>query len=197
MARPREFDRDEALQRAMVAFWELGYDATSTAVLEQRLNIGRSSLYAAFGGKEELYAEAMQRYVGDLRQRVIAQLRAPGPALAVLERFFLGVADRGKPGGEPLRCCMVVRATLLGTDLAPAVREPVRRAIAELDDAFHELLLRARREGALGETRTLRNTARFLTSTFQGLNIAALAGRKRHELRSIVRQALSTLHGPR
>ena len=196
MARPREFDRDEALQRAMVAFWEMGYDATSTAVLEQRLNIGRSSLYAAFGSKDELYAEAMELYVRDLRQRVIARLRAPGPTLAVLESFFLGVAERGKPGGEPLRCCMIVRAALLGTDLAPAVRERVRRTVAELDDAFHELLQRARSEGAIGETHKLRDTARFLTTTFQALNVATLAGRSRRELRSIVRQALGTLQGP-
>ena len=115
----------------------------------------------------------------------------------MLERFFLGVAERGKPGGEPLRCCMVVRAALLGTDLAPAVRAHVRRAIAELDDAFHELLQRARREGAIDKTRKLRDTARFLTTTFQALNVAALAGRSRRELRSIVRQALDALQGPR
>ena len=59
MARPREFDRTKALHQAVEAFWEMGYEGTSTATLVERLGIGRSSLYAAFGSKDELYAEAM------------------------------------------------------------------------------------------------------------------------------------------
>lgn len=193
MARPREFDRTTALRQAMEAFWELGYEGTSTAALVERLGIGRSSLYAAFGSKDELYAEAMDSYVRDLRVRVIGKLRAEGPAMDVLENLFLGVAERGAPNGEPLRCCMVVRACLSGTDQSPEIRARTRKAIGELDDAFHDLLQRARDEGALGDCSKLRDSARFLTTTFQALNVAALAGRSRRELREIIRKALTTL----
>lgn len=193
MARPREFDRTKALRQAMEAFWELGYEGTSTAALVERLGIGRSSLYAAFGSKDELYAEAMDSYIRDLRVRVIGKLRAEGPAMDVLEDFFLGVAERGAPNGEPLRCCMVVRACLSGTDQSPEIRARIKKAIAELDDAFHNLLQRARDEGTLGNGSKLRDSARFLTTTFQALNVAALAGRDRRELREIIRKALATL----
>ncbi len=193
MARPREFDREEALRRAMLAFWELGYEGASTAALEQRMGIGRSSLYAAFGSKDELYAEAMDRYIRDLRLRVIDKLRAEGPAMEVLESFFLDLAERGTPGGESLRCCMVVRACLSGTGQSPEIRERTRQAIAELDEAFHRLLRRAKDEGTLRSAGKLRDAARFLTTTFQALNIAALAGRGRRELREIIRKALSTI----
>ena len=193
MARPREFDRTKALQEAMQAFWELGYEGTSTAALVERLGIGRSSLYAAFGSKDELYAESMDRYIRDLRVRVVGKLRAEGPAMDVLEKFFLGVAERGAPNGEPLRCCMVVRASLSGTNQSPEIRARVKKAVAELDDAFHKLLQRARKEGTVGNGSKLRNSARFLTTTFQALNVAALAGRDRRELREIIRQALATL----
>ena len=192
MARPREFDRPEALRQAMEAFWELGYEGASTAALVERLGIGRSSLYAAFGSKDELYAEAMDRYIRDLRVRVIGKLRAEGPAMDVLEKFFLGIAERGA-NGEPLRCCMVVRASLSGVEQSPEIRVRTKKAIAELDDAFHHLLQRARKEGSLGNGRKLRDSARFLTTTFQGLNVAALAGRSRRELREIIRNALATL----
>lgn len=193
MARPREFDRSRALRQAMEAFWELGYEGTSTATLVERLRIGRSSLYAAFGSKDELYAEAMDSYVRDLRVRVIAKLRAEGPATDVLEKFFLDVADRGGPDGDPLRCCMVVRASLSGARQSPSIRARIKQAMAELDEAFFELLERARDEGALGNTSKLRDSARFLTTTFQALNVAALAGRDRRELREIIRKALATL----
>ena len=76
MARPREFDRDAALRQAMESFWELGYEGTSTATLVERLGIGRSSLYAAFGSKDGLYVEAMDHYIRDLRVRAIDKLRA-------------------------------------------------------------------------------------------------------------------------
>ena len=193
MARPREFDRAKALRQAMQAFWELGYESTSTATLVERLGIGRSSLYGAFGSKDELYVEAMDSYVRDLRLRVIGKLRAEGPAMDVLADFFLGVAERGSPNGEPLRCCMVVRACLSGTDQSPEIRAHIKKAIAELDDAFHNLLQRARDEGSLGNAGKLRDSARFLTTTFQALNVAALAGRNRRELRAIIRKVLATL----
>jgi len=193
MARPREFDRSKALRQAMEAFWELGYENTSTAVLVNRLDIGRSSLYAAFGTKEELYAEAMDSYIEDLRVRVIERLRAEGPAMTVLQDFFLGVADRGDPGSERRRCCMIVRACLSGNDQPPEIKSRIKKTVAELDDAFHSLLKRARDQGTLQNGGKLRDTARFLTTTFQSLSVAAHAGRSQRELREIVRRALAGL----
>lgn len=193
MARPREFDREKALQLAVEAFWDLGYEGASTAALVERMGIGRSSLYGTFGSKEELYAEAMDQYILDLRARVIDRLRATGPAMKVLEGFFLSVADRGKDNGQPLRCCLIVRASLSGTNQTPEIKARIEQTTQELDDVFHDLLERARVEGTLPEGKRLRNSARFLTTTFQALNLAALAGRSRRELREIIRQALSTL----
>ncbi len=193
MARPREFDRNKALHLAMETFWELGYEATSTGVLVSRMGIGRSSLYATFGSKEELYAEAMDSYVRDLRVRVIERLEADGPALEILEDFFLSVAQRRGSTDEPLRCCMIVRASISGTDQTPEIRTRIKKTIEELDRAFFKLLQRAREEGTLKTNTKLRDSARFLTTTFQALNVAALAGRDCRELREIISRALTTL----
>lgn len=138
----------------------------------------------------------MDRYIQNLRERVIDKLRAEGLAMEVLWSFFRGVADRGTPDGERLRCCMVVRSCLAGLDQPPEIRRRTRLAIDELDDAFHALLRRARNEGSLTRDVRLRDLARFLTTTFQALNIAALAGRDRRELGEIIRYALTTLETP-
>jgi len=177
----------------METFWDLGYERASTALLEQRMDIGRSSLYATFGSKDRLFAEAMDVYVADFRCRVIERLDADGPALAVLERFLLEVAERGAPGGDRLRFCMVLRASVSGPDQPKPIRERIERFVAELDDAFHRLLVRARDEGTLPGSTQLRETARYLTTIFQSLNVAAHAGRSRRELREIVRRALRSL----
>ncbi len=177
----------------MEVFWQLGYERTSTALLEERMGIRRSSLYATFGSKEALYAETFDRYVVDLRQRVIVPLQAAGPALAVLRHFFDRVARRGGPDGDPLRCCMVVRACLSRDELPPAIFECVEGAVAELDDAFCKLLQRAKAEGTLRPGASPRRLARFLTTTFQSLNVAAHAGRSTRQLQEIVDSALAAL----
>ena len=193
MGRPREFDRKKAVKQAMEAFWEHGYEGTSTAVLEERMAIGRSSFYSAFGSKDDLYAEAMDCYIEELGVRVIEGLTIEGPALDVLRAFFDGVTRRGNPGGERLRCCLIVRATISGAARMPAIACRIDRAMTELDDAFHGLLLRAREEGTIRRSGSLRGLARFLTTVFQGLNVAANAGRSRRELQDIIRPALAAL----
>src|SRR5260370_8176843 len=65
MARPREFDRDAALKRAMTVFWAKGYAGTSTDDLLEAMSIGRQSMYGAFGDKPTLYVEALERYQQD------------------------------------------------------------------------------------------------------------------------------------
>ena len=193
MARHREFDREQALQHAMETFWELGYERTSTALLEERMGIGRSSLYATFGGKDELFAETFDLYVADLRRRVIEPLGAEGPALEVLGDFFADVVRRGGPDGDPLRCCMVVRAALSRDELPAEIFERVEGAVAELDQAFYGLLQRAKAEGTLRAGASLGRMARFLTTTFQSLNVAAHAGRSQRQLSEIVEPALAAL----
>lgn len=193
MARNREFDREQALESAMQTFWELGYERTSTAVLEKRMGIRRSSLYSTFGSKDALFAETFDRYVEDLRQRVMLPLAAEGPALEVLKSFFDRVTRRGDSSDEPLRCCMVVRACLSRDELPAAIFQKVESAVAELDEAFYGLLKRAKSEGTLRPGASPRRLARFLTSTFQSLNVAAHAGRSQRELGEIVAASLAAV----
>ncbi|REJ84632.1 MAG: TetR/AcrR family transcriptional regulator [Acidobacteria bacterium] len=192
MPRPREFDRDRALERAMQIFWRHGYEETSAAMLVEGIGIARSSLYATFGDKERLYAEAVELYVSDLRQRVGGALAAEGPPLEVLEGFLRDVARRGK-GGRRVRCCMVVRAALAGPDCPAVVRRRVADAIADLDAAFLALLQRADRAGELRAGLDLEASSRFLTSTFQSLNLAALAGRDTEHQLDLVERAVASL----
>lgn len=193
MARPRTFDREQALHKAMEVFWQYGYEATSTALLVDELGIARSSLYATFGSKDALYAEAMDCYLDDLRRRVIDELHREGAALEVLTDFFHDVAARGSSNREPVRCCMVVRASLSRPDQPAAIQERIDRAIHELDAAFLQLLQRARDGGTLPPHLELASSARFLTSTFQSLNLAAMVGRAPAERQDIVRRALASL----
>src|SRR5262245_26615439 len=94
MVRTKQFDKHQALDEAMELFWERGYNATSISDLVDHLGVNRQSLYDTFGGKEDLFLAALDRYRtlqgGPVRQL----LEREGPALEVLREFFSKFLDR-------------------------------------------------------------------------------------------------------
>src|SRR6266851_6361591 len=106
MARPREFDRDGAVERAMSVFWRKGYAATSTDDLLRAMNIGRQSMYDTFGDKHRLYLEALEKYQRDSVAENIRRLRSTASPLAGIEAFVIGIIASDKSVRE--RGCMGV-----------------------------------------------------------------------------------------
>src|SRR6266478_1505988 len=106
MTRPREFDRDAAVQRAMSIFWRKGYAATSTDDLPRAMNIGRQSMYDTFGDKHRLYLEALERYQRERVAENIRRLRSTASPLAGIEALVIGIIASDKPTRE--RGCMGV-----------------------------------------------------------------------------------------
>src|SRR6202048_5382393 len=92
--RPRAFDPDAALERAMHVFWAKGYEGASLSDLTRAMRINRPSLYAAFGNKEQLFRKVLDRYMQGPLAFFGKALAAP-KARNVVEQVFLGVARRG------------------------------------------------------------------------------------------------------
>src|SRR5579862_671469 len=92
IGRPRAFDLEKALHRAMQVFWRKGYEGTSLSDLTEALGINRPSLYAAFGNKEDLFRKVLDRYASGPAGYVRAALSAP-TARAVVEQLLRGTAD--------------------------------------------------------------------------------------------------------
>ena len=109
--RPRSFDRDEALERAIAVFWEHGYDATSIALLTGALGIGAPSLYAAFGDKRALFLEALDRYnrtYGAFTERALAE---EPTARDAVERLLREAAAAYTRPECPRGCLLITAAT--------------------------------------------------------------------------------------
>src|ERR1700738_3613599 len=106
MARPREFDRDGAVERAMSVFWRKGYAATSTDDLLRAMNIGRQSMYDTFGDKHRLYLEALERYQRESIAENIRRLRSTASPLAGIEALVIGIIASDKSTRE--KGCMGV-----------------------------------------------------------------------------------------
>jgi TetR/AcrR family transcriptional repressor of nem operon len=196
MARPREFDRDAALDRAMIAFWASGYEATSIEDLVDRMGIQRGSLYGTFGDKRTLFLAALERYQQVVARELFEALDAPGSGLAAIRRFFhLRVAsalDRRRPAG----CLMTNSAVELSRrDRGVATR--IGGSLGKMEAAFGRALDRARAAGELAPGRDLRALARFLTASAQGLSVMAKACPDRALLEDVVSVVLGALEAGR
>src|SRR5882724_3596770 len=104
--RPRAFDLDAALQKALELFWRQGYEGTSMSDLTTAMGINRPSLYAAFGNKEQLFAKAVERYNSG-RTCFMAKALGEPKARAVAEQLLRGVVDMLSDPKTPAGCLMV------------------------------------------------------------------------------------------
>ena len=192
MARCKEFDRDEALHKAMEVFWSRGYEAASVGDLVKHMGINRQSLYDTFGDKHSLYLQALDRYREVEGGKIFELLESPGSVKRALRRLFEGVVECSLGGGER-RGCFVGNAM---SELAGRCRETAEKtcgSMAAAEDALYRALLRGKREGEIKGGRDLRAVARFLYSSLQGLQLMSKATRDRKTLEDVVRVTLSVL----
>ncbi|HET9664790.1 MAG TPA: TetR family transcriptional regulator [Burkholderiales bacterium] len=192
MARPREFDSEVVLERAMQAFWAKGYRATSLDDLCEATGLSRSSLYAAFGGKRALLHRSLDRYEEQGAARIAAALARPGPVRDAIDGFVNDLIDRIAEG-PGRRGCFIgnCAAELARADKVTAAR--VRRSLGRIEGLFRDALLRAQARGELPRTADAEALARFLVSGIQGLRLVGKANPDRAALRGIAEVMLRCL----
>jgi TetR/AcrR family transcriptional repressor of nem operon len=192
MARPREFDADSALERAMQVFWAKGYEATSLDDLCDATGLSRSSLYGAFGDKRDLLLCSIDRYSERGTARIAATLEnAPslrdGLANLLCEFIDQIVAGPGRRGCFIGNCA----AELARHDREALAR--VRRSLARTEAILRDALTRAQTRGEISSTADIVALARFLTSSFQGLRLVGKASSDRDTLKDIAAVVLRCL----
>ncbi|MFJ9365280.1 TetR/AcrR family transcriptional regulator [Nocardia sp. NPDC101769] len=186
--RPRAFDADTALDRALEVFWRQGYEGTSLADLTAAMGINKPSLYAAFGNKEELFGKVLSRYLDGPGAYAADALNAP-TGREVLERLIQGAVDLTAGENTPPGCLCVktVQACGPGAHAARQDAAAVRKA--------GEAALRRRLEQAtdLPSTYEPAALAALVHTISDGIAVQAAAGRSRDELRQIGNSALRAL----
>ncbi len=188
--RPRSFDRDAALARAMHLFWERGYEATSLADLTAAMEINSPSLYAAFGSKEALFREAVGLYAATegagSREALAAAPTAKDAVATMLRRAVARFVGSGHPTG-----CFVV----LGALNCSAENDAVRRYLAErrraVARALRARLARAITEGDLSADTDIDALAAFYVTILNGMSLQARDGATRRTLDRIADCAMA------
>jgi AcrR family transcriptional regulator len=178
--RPRGFNYDEALDRAMHVFWRKGFEGTSLNDLTAAMGIQPASLYKAFGNKRALFEKALARYLAGPVAFVHDALDEP-TAFAVADRILRRTAEF-LTEGRSRRGCMTIQAALGGG----VEGEPIRRKLIALrfkeQDALRRRFERAKSEGDLPNDADAADLARFVTALFQGMTVQAINGASREDL---------------
>jgi TetR/AcrR family transcriptional regulator, transcriptional repressor for nem operon len=192
MPRPKEFERDVVLDRAMRVFWSRGYEATSIQHLVDRMGIQRGSLYDTFGDKRALFFAAIERYDRVVTAKLMAALDEPASGKDAIRRFFRLKVELALESGRP-RGCLVTNsaAELASRDRGAATR--VGGVLTKIEAAFQRAVVRAQNAGEIDASRNSRALARFLTSSAQGLSVMAKTFPERAVLEDIVKVILAAL----
>jgi TetR/AcrR family transcriptional repressor of nem operon len=193
MARPRQFDPEEVLDRSMHAFWERGYHETSVDDLVRATGVRPGSLYNAFpGGKHGLFLETLDRYAKLVVPEKLGALERPGAGLAELRGYFDGlVDDLTRPEGR-IGCLMVNSAMELAA-VDSEVGALVRGHMSRLERNAERALRNAKRRGEIPRQVNPRGKAAQLMATGMGLMVVGKADPGRKVLETIVRSAFADL----
>ncbi|MBX9394092.1 TetR/AcrR family transcriptional regulator [Streptomyces sp. TRM72054] len=187
--RPRSFDRATALEKALMAFWERGYEATSVSDLTRVMDIGAPSLYAAFGDKRSLFEEVVQEYgtrYGFFTERALAE---EPTARAAVERTLREAAVQYTEPGHPHGCLVIHAAANCST---PEVEQSLRARRNANIAAFENRIRADIAAGELPPDTDAAALARHAGAMIQGMSQQARDGASRAELEALAEIAMAT-----
>jgi AcrR family transcriptional regulator len=194
--RPRAYEPDAALARAMDVFWRDGFAATSLDTISAATGMNRPSLYAAFGDKRDIYVKAYQRYRERARERM-AEIFTTDLPLREMLRGIYGIAiDMYVSGDDGPRGCFTVMTAASEAVSDPEIRELAVTGLVEMDHAFGRLFKAAQAKGELPSSADPVMLAQLATAAIHTLAVRARVRMPRKELDAIADAATALICGP-
>ncbi|MFL6818894.1 MAG: TetR/AcrR family transcriptional regulator [Bradyrhizobium sp.] len=194
--RPRAYEPEVALGKALDLFRKDGFAATSLDELSAATGMNRPSLYGAFGDKRELYIKSYARYRADARAAMQEIFRAELPIRKRLERIYSVALDIYLSGEMGPRGCFTVMTAASEAVADPQIRALVLEGFSELDKAFAACFRLAKEKGELTASADPLVLAQLASATIHTIAIRARARVTRKELEAIVKGAIDVMVGP-
>lgn len=190
MARPKEFDRQNALGKAMEVFWTQGYEATSMTDLRLAMGIGRQSLYDTFGDKETLFTEALDRYISFNDGSVTALLGNADPIAGI--RAFFDARVRLLSSGFR-RGCLMFNSCVEVSPHDSAVASRIHSGLGTMQQSLEKALRRAAEKDQIPGDAKVGDLAAFLTTQVAGMAVMAKNQSSAEELQAVADLAVAAL----
>jgi AcrR family transcriptional regulator len=189
--RPINFDKDAALEAAMLLFWERGFEGASMADLTRAMGLNPSSIYAAFGDKQALFRLAAKRYLEDPAQYAARALAKP-TLEGVIRALFENTVEFLTTPGHPPNCMSLAGALGCSTS-ANSAKQLMTEIRKQNEAAIKSRLVSARKSGELPKEINVDDYTRYLSAILAGLSIQAANGSTKAELKRTAEMALRYL----
>ena len=186
--RPRSFDREAALERAMEVFWTKGYEATSISDLTEAMGINPPSLYAAFGDKERLFLEAVERY--QHARGTSCPYATEATAAGAIRKLLTYMAEELTSPEHP-RGCMMLMAAVTATSASPELQAILAKQRAESRKHMRERIQRGIADGDVPADTDAGSLADFYATIVTGMSMQARDGATRKSLLGTVERAMA------
>jgi len=193
--RPRAYEPEVALGKALDLFRKQGFAATSLDDLSEATGMNRPSLYGAFGDKRELYIKSYQRYREEARAAMVEIFRQQMPVRQRLERIFASALNIYLSGEAGPRGCFTVVTAASEAVGDPEIRAMVLDGLNELDKAFASCFRKAKEKGELPESADPAVLAQVASATVHTIAIRSRARVPRKDLEAIVKGAIDVMVG--
>ena len=192
MARPKAFNEEDVLDKAVEVFWAKGYEATSMQALVDAMGIQRGSLYSAFGSKQQLFLKSLDRYGVVVVKKLLEILESKPSAIESIQLFFAQLVEHLITAG-PLRGCLVTNSAIERGLSDEATKQKVLHLLNAIEKGFYQTLLRAQEKGEITKDCNLTALAEYFTSSMQGLLVMGKVNSERSVLERINQITLSVL----
>lgn len=192
MARKKEFDETEVLDKALDLFWKKGYSATSIQDLVDTMGINRASIYDTWGDKHNLYVESLKRYRQKSSSWFLNQIRNEQSALQIIRNFIFATIKQGINDTDKKGCFLVNSSTEL-CNIDTTVSDIVTENRKTMESVLNELIKEGQQNGEIAMKHSSESLSRFLFNTISGLRVLAKGNISEKELNEIVDVTLSAL----
>jgi TetR/AcrR family transcriptional regulator, copper-responsive repressor len=193
--RPRAYDPDRALARALESFWKSGYSGTSLDDIAEATGMNRPSLYAAFGGKKDLYLKALDQYWAMSRLALSEALADDVPLREALMRVYDKALSIYFSGKERPRGCFAIGTAITEAVDHPEIRSALAKGLQALDRGIEVRIRAAAACGELKSNADPATLAMLASAVMHSIAIRARSGTPKAELRKFARHAVDVICG--
>jgi AcrR family transcriptional regulator len=186
--RPLSFERDAVLHKAMLTFWQYGYETTSISDLTKAMGVSAPSLYAAFGDKKQLFLEAMRLYAGD--PEAIGRAIDEGATAYDVAREMLFAAATKYTGDATPKGCLLASATASGSSASADVQHAVAQIRRDIRKRFSKRIKRDIANGVLPPETDSSSLSGLVMAVMEGMSVLARDGASRNDLLAIAEATL-------
>lgn len=188
-----EFDKEKVLNAAMSAFWSQGFEGTSLQELLQVTGLSKSSLYQAFGDKEDLFLLCLDQYTSSTKDKLLAQLSLSDSGLYFIKQVLLSAADEAKSRSLPKGCMIMNTATEFAQN-NPVVSKYVNKGIEAFKFVFLTALKKAVAQREIPENSNLDQMAAFVVSSMIGIKSMVKAGAHKRDIENLVKFVMKSMN---